>query len=588
VRSRRGQADPLPEAGRPQLRSQLWFGPDDLNGLIHRAWIGSEGFTRDVFDGRPVIGIANSWSETTNCNVHLRDLADHVKRGVWRAGGLPLEFPVISLGEAIMKPTTMLFRNLMAMDVEECIRAYPFDGVVLLSGCDKTTVAMLMGAASADVPAIMVTGGPMLRGIHGTQELPSGSAVWAADTERRAGRLSDEKWQELESCITRSAGHCGVMGTASTMASMAEALGMTMPGNAAIPAVDTRRSVHAELAGSQIVHVIEADLRPSRILTQEAFENAITTDMAIGGSTNAVVHLVAIARRVGIRLPLLLFDEISRRTPLLADVWPSGTYQMEDFYYAGGLPAVLAQLLPLLHRDAMTVNGRTVEENATGSEILDVRVIRPLDDPLAPDGGTVVLTGNLCPEGAVLKKSAASPELLQHRGRAVVFRDKRDLMSRVDDPNLEVDRSSVLVQQNGGPRGGPGMPEWGQLPIPAKLLRQGVTDMVRISDARMSGTAYGTCILHVSPESAIGGPLALVRDGDEIELDTERRRLTLHVPDDELARRRTAWAQPAPAFSRGYGRLYEEHVLQAHEGADFDFLEGGPGVDLAPYRPTSH
>lgn len=420
MRNRRGQTEPPTEAQKRKLRSQSWFGPDDLNGLIHRAWIGSEGFTRDVFDGRPVIGIANSWSETANCNVHLRALADHVKRGVWRAGGFPLEFPVISLGEAIMKPTTMLFRNLMAMDVEECIRAYPFDGVVLLSGCDKTTVAMLMGAASADVPAIMVTGGPMLRGIRGTQELPSGSAVWAADADRRAGRLSDEEWQELESCIARSAGHCGVMGTASTMASMAEALGMTMPGNAAIPAVDTRRSVHAELAGSQIMKMIDADLRPSQILTQEAFENAIIADMAIGGSTNAVVHLVAIARRVGIRLPLVLFDEISRRTPLLANVRPSGAYQMEDFYYAGGLPAVLAQLLPLLHRDAMTANGRTVEENATGSEILDDRVIRPLAEPLAPDGGTVVLTGNLCPDGAVLKKSAASPELLQHRGRAVV------------------------------------------------------------------------------------------------------------------------------------------------------------------------
>lgn len=574
-------------AGRP-LRSHLWFAPDDLNGFIHRAWIGSEGFARDVFDGRPVIGIVNSWSEATNCNAHLRELAQHVKNGVWRAGGFPLEIPVMSLGEAIMKPTTMLFRNLMAMDVEESIRGYPFDGVVLLSGCDKTTVAMLMGAASADVPAVMVTGGPMLRGLRGTTELPSGSAVWAASDLRRAGQLSDEEWLEMESCITRSAGHCGVMGTASTMASMAEALGMTLPGNAAIPAVDARRSVHAELAGTRIVEMVADDLRPSRILTQEAFENAIIADMAIGGSTNAVVHLVAIARRVGIKLPLSLFDETSRRTPLLANVRPSGTRQMEDFYYAGGLPAVLAQLLPLLHRDALTANGRTIGENVEGTPVLDHDVIRPFDDPLAPDGGTVILYGNLCPDGAVLKKSAATPALLQHRGRAVVFHDKRDLMARIDDPDLPVDATSVLVQQKGGPRGAPGMPEWGQLPIPTKLLRQGVTDMVRISDARMSGTAYGTCLLHVSPESAVGGPLAFVRDGDEIELDTANRRLTLHVPDEELARRRAEWVPPEPAFTRGYGRLYEEHVLQAHEGADFDFLEGGPGVDLAPYLPTSH
>jgi dihydroxy-acid dehydratase len=571
-----------------ELRSRLWFGQDDLNGFIHRAWIGSEGFSRDVFDGRPVVGIANSWSEATNCNVHLRELADHVKIGVWRAGGFPIEFPVISLGEVLMKPTTMLFRNLMAMDVEECIRAYPFDSVVLLSGCDKTTAAMLMGAASADYPAIMVTGGPVLRGILGTRELPGASFVWAASDDRRAGRMSDEEWAEVEQATFRSAGHCGVMGTASTMASMAESLGMTLPGNAAIPAVDARRRVLAEESGTVAVELALDDRRPSHILTRQAFENAITTDMAIGGSTNAVVHLTALARRVGVELPLGLWDEISRRTPFLVDVRPSGSRQMEDFFYAGGLRAVLAQLLPLLHGDAPTVNGRTMAENVEGARILDPAIIRTLEEPLGPDGGTVVLFGNLCPDGAVLKKSAASPGLLQHRGRAVVFRDKHDLMSRIDDPDLDVDASSVLVQQLGGPVGAPGMPEWGQLPIPAKLLREGVSDMVRISDARMSGTSYGTCILHVAPESAIGGPLALVRDGDEIELDTAGRQLTLHVSDDELARRRAEWSPPPPRFTRGYGRLYIEHVTQANEGADLDFLAGGPGVDRDPYVPTSH
>jgi dihydroxy-acid dehydratase len=571
-----------------ELRSRLWFGQDDLNGFIHRAWIGSEGFSRDVFDGRPVVGIANSWSEATNCNVHLRELADHVKIGVWRAGGFPIEFPVISLGEVLMKPTTMLFRNLMAMDVEECIRAYPFDSVVLLSGCDKTTAAMLMGAASADYPAIMVTGGPVLRGILGTRELPGASFVWAASDDRRAGRMSDEEWAEVEQATFRSAGHCGVMGTASTMASMAESLGMTLPGNAAIPAVDARRRVLAEESGTVAVELALDDRRPSHILTRQAFENAITTDMAIGGSTNAVVHLTALARRVGVELPLGLWDEISRRTPFLVDVRPSGSRQMEDFFYAGGLRAVLAQLLPLLHGDAPTVNGRTMAENVEGARILDPAIIRTLEEPLGPDGGTVVLFGNLCPDGAVLKKSAASPGLLQHRGRAVVFRDKHDLMSRIDDPDLDVDASSVLVQQLGGPVGAPGMPEWGQLPIPAKLLREGVSDMVRISDARMSGTSYGTCILHVAPESAVGGPLALVRDGDEIELDTAGRQLTLHVSDDELARRRAEWSPPPPRFTRGYGRLYIEHVTQANEGADLDFLAGGPGVDRDPYVPTSH
>jgi L-arabonate dehydrase len=572
----------------PGLRSQRWFGGTDLNGFLHRAWMKAEGLADDAFQGRPVIGIANSWSEATNCNAHLRTVAEHVKRGVWRAGGFPIEFPVISLSEPLMKPTTMLFRNLMSMDVEECIRSLPFDGVVLLSGCDKTTPAMLMGAASADVPAIMVTGGPMLRGMFGTEEVGSGTDLWRYWDEYRAGRLDEESWCELESCFSRSAGHCMVMGTASTMASMAESLGMTLPGNAAIPAPDSRRLALAEATGKRIVEMVREDLRPSRIMTREAFENAIRVDMAIGGSTNAIVHLPAIAGRVRVPLPLSLFDKLSRETPFIANVRPSGKYLMEDFFYAGGLPAVLSQLLPLLHSGAPTVTGRSLAENVRGARVRNPDVIVPLDRPLGKEGGTVILHGNLCPDGAVLKQTAASPHLLRHRGRAVVFESKHDLMARVNDPALDVDETRVLVQKLGGPRGGPGMPEWGQLPIPEKLLRQGVKDMVRVSDARMSGTSYGTCVLHVAPESAVGGPLALVRNGDEIELDVPARRLVLHVSDEELARRRAAWTPPPPAFTRGYGRLYLDHVLQAPDGADFDFLRGGPGQDWPPYEPTSH
>jgi dihydroxy-acid dehydratase len=573
---------------RRALRSARWFGGRDLNGFLHRAWLKAEGLPDDAFRDRPVIGVANSWSEATNCNSHLRAVAEHVKRGVWRAGGFPLEFPVISLSEPLMKPTTMLFRNLMSMDVEECIRSLPFDGVVLLSGCDKTTPAMLMGAASADVPALLVTGGPMLRGMYGTEEVGSGTDLWRYWDEYRAGRLGEEAWCEMESCFSRSAGHCMVMGTASTMASVAEALGLTLPGNAAIPAPDSRRLVLAEAAGRRIVDMVAEDLRPSRILTPAAFENAIRVDMAIGGSTNAIVHLPALAGRVGVPLPLSVFDRLSRETPFLANVRPSGAYLMEDFFYAGGLPAVLRELLPLLHGDALTASGRTLAENVREARVRNRDVIAPLDRPLAREGGTVVLRGNLCPDGAVLKQTAASPHLLRHRGRAVVFASKRDLMARVNDPALPVDETSVLVQQLGGPRGGPGMPEWGQLPIPEKLLRRGVKDMVRVSDARMSGTSYGTCVLHVAPESAVGGPLALVRDGDEIELDVPARRLTLHVAEAELARRRAAWTPPPPAFTRGYGKLYLDHVLQAPAGADFDFLQGGPGRDWAPYEPTSH
>ena len=571
------------------LRSRNWFGRQDLDGFAHRSWLKTEGYSDLVFDGRPVIGIGNSWSELTNCNAHLRQVAEAVKRGVWSAGGFPLEFPTISLGEVLMKPTTMLFRNLMAMDVEECLRAYPLDAVVLLSGCDKTTPAMLMGAASADVPTIMVTGGPMLRGVWRQEELGSGTDLWRLWAERRAGRLTDEELCEAESCMSRSAGHCMVMGTASTMASMVEALGMTLPGNAAIPAPDSRRLALAELSGRRAVEMARAGgPRPSEILTAHAFDNAIRADMAIGGSTNAIIHLVAIAGRVGVPLPLTRFDELSRTTPFLVNVRPSGKYLMEDFFYAGGLPAVLRQLLPLLHGDAPMVNGRSMADNVREAACYNEDVIRQLGMPIAPEGGTVILRGNLCPEGAVLKQSAASPHLLTHRGRAVVFEDHADLHRRIDDDSLPVDESSVLVLKHVGPKGAPGMPEWGAAPIPSRLLRKGVKDMVRISDARMSGTSYGTVVLHVAPESAVGGPLALVRDGDEIELDVPNRRLTLRVGDEELGRRRAAWKPRAPHFERGYGRLFLDHVLQAHEGCDFDFLRGRTPVRAEDTAGPSH
>jgi dihydroxy-acid dehydratase len=571
------------------LRSRNWFGRQDLDGFAHRSWLKSEGFSDHVFDGRPVVGIANSWSELTTCNAHLRQLADAVKRGVWSAGGFPLEFPTISLGEVLMKPTTMLFRNLMAMDVEECIRAYPLDSVVLLSGCDKTTPAMLMGAASADVPALMVTGGPMLRGNWRQEELGSGTDLWRLWGERRAGRLSDEELCEAESCMSRSAGHCMVMGTASTMASMAEALGMTLPGNAAIPAPDARRLAMAELAGRRAVELAAAGgPTPGALLTARAFDNAIRTLMAVGGSTNAVIHLMALAGRVGVPLTLARFDELSRTTPFLLNVRPSGKYLMEDFFYAGGLPVVLKELLPLLHGDALAVNGRTLADNVRDAKCWNEDVIRPLGVPLAAEGGLAILHGNLCPGGAVIKVSAASPELLTHRGRAVVFEDHADLHRRIDDPSVAIDARSVLVLKHVGPRGAPGMPEWGAAPVPARLLRQGVKDMVRISDARMSGTSYGTVVLHVAPESAVGGPLALVRDGDEIVLDVPKRTLTLAVDDAELARRRAAWTPRPPHFTRGYGRLFLEHVLQADEGCDFDFLRGRTPVRAEDTAGPSH
>ncbi len=572
-----------------QLRSRNWFGRNDLDGFAHRSWLKTEGFSDLVFDGRPVVGIANSWSELNNCNAHLRQVADAVKRGVWSAGGFPLEFPTISLGEVLMKPTTMLFRNLMAMDVEECIRAYPLDAVVLLSGCDKTTPAMLMGAASADVPALMVTGGPMLRGTWRTEDLGSGTDLWRLWAEHRAGRLSDEELCEAESCMSRSSGHCMVMGTASTMASMAEALGMTLPGNAAIPAPDSRRLALAELSGRRAVEMaLAGGPKPSEILTAKAFDNAIRSDMAIGGSTNAIIHLVAVAGRVGVPLPLARFDELSKTTPFLVNLRPSGKYLMEEFFYAGGLPVVMKELLPLLHGEAPTVNGRSMADNVRDARCWNEDVIRPLAMPLAKEGSTVILFGNLCPDGAVLKQSAASPHLLTHRGRAVVFEDHADLHRRIDDPSLPIDETSVLVLKHVGPKGAPGMPEWGAAPIPARLLKRGVKDMVRISDARMSGTSYGTVVLHVAPEAAVGGPLALVRDGDEVELDVPRRALTLCVSDEEMAKRRAAWTPRPPRFTRGYGRLFLDHVLQANEGCDFGYLRGATPVRHEDTAGPSH
>lgn len=562
------------------FRSTAWFQGDQYEHLSRRAWLRSEGFSDAAFDGRPVIGICNSWSELTNCNAHLRQVAEAVKRGVWAAGGVPLEFPTISLGEMFMKPTTMLFRNLMSMDVEESITANPIDGVVLLCGCDKTTPAQLMGAASADIPAIMVTGGPMLSGRWNGEPLGSGTDGRKLFEALRAGRIGEEQWAEVEGCISRSAGHCTVMGTASTMASMAESLGMMLSGGAAIPAVDARRYQLAEASGRRIVEMVLEDLTPSRILTREAFENAIRTDMAIGGSTNAVVHLLAIAGRAGVDLCLDDFDRISRETPYITNVKPSGQFLMEDFFYAGGLPCVTKELLPLLHGDALTVSGRTVADEVQEVQIRNRDLIKTLDQPLNPEGGTAILYGNLAPNGAVIKQTAASPHLLRHRGKALVFDRYETLRARIDD-DLDVDENTVMVLQNAGPLGGPGFPEWGHLPIPTKLLKAGVNDIVRVSDARMSGTSFGTDVLHVSPEAAVGGPLAAVRTGDEIELDVPGRRIDLRVDEREIERRLAAGKPPAAHYRRGYGRLFLDQVTQAHLGCDFRFLGRNADTSVA-------
>ncbi|MDX6474166.1 MAG: hypothetical protein QOK22_2982 [Gaiellaceae bacterium] len=557
-----------------KLRSARWFGGQDLAGFIHRASLHAEGISRSALEGRPVVGICNSWSELVNCNLHFRSLAEAAKRGVLQAGGLPLEFPTISLGENLMKPTAMLFRNLMAMDVEECIRAYPLDAVVLLGGCDKTVPAQLMGAASADVPAIMVTGGPSQPAWFRGRELGAGTDLWHYVDELRAGRMTQSEFDELEAAATTSYGHCNEMGTASTMASLVEALGMCLPGTATIPAVNAERVRAAEATGARAVELAREELRPSRILTADAFDNAITLLMAIGGGTNAVIHLLALAGRVDVPLTLERFHELSTRTPVLANVRPSGEHLVEHLHRAGGIGAVLKELEPLLHGDAITVTGASLADGFARAAVLDRDVIAELGAPRAPEGGIAVVRGSLAPDGALIKRSAATPALLRHRGPAVVFEDIEDVAARIDDPALDVTADSVLVLRNAGPKGGPGMPEWGQLPIPKKLLAQGVTDMVRISDARMSGTAFGTVVLHVAPEAAVGGPLRAVRDGDTIVLDVDAQRLDLDVPADEVARRLDELGAPVPKYSRGYGALYLEHVLQADEGCDFDFLRG--------------
>lgn len=581
--SGRGNGTTNGKGAHTALRSHEWFGKTDRDGFIHRSWMRGEGFAPDVFDGRPVIGICNSWSELTSCNVHLRRVAEAVKRGVWEAGGWPLEFPTISLGETYMRPTTMLFRNLMSMDVEECIRANPIDGVVLLSGCDKTTPAQLMGAASVDLPTLQITGGPMLNGKWHGKDIGSGTAVWQLSEEMRAGKLSVDEFFEAEAGQSRSNGHCMTMGTASTMASMSEALGIAPTGNAAIPAVDARRYALAQLSGRRIVEMVREDLRMSKVVTRESFENAIRVNAAIGGSTNAVIHLIALAGRLGIPLELDDWDRLGHSLPLLVNLMPSGEFLMEDFYYAGGLPVVMRELAGagLLHKHALTVSGKPVGETVADAKNWNEKVIRPFADPLKENAGIAVLRGSLAPVGAVIKPSAATPQLMKHGGRAVVFENIEDFHARIDDPNLDVDENCVLVLKGCGPKGYPGMPEVGNMPLPPKILAKGITDMVRVSDGRMSGTAYGTVVLHVAPEAAAEGPLGLVKNGDRVELDVEGRRLDLAVGESELdERRRTTHYQPAP-YERGYAQLYVDSVLGAERGVDLGFLVGRSGSLVA-------
>ena len=558
-----------------ELRSFRWFGSQSMRGFSHRSRMKQLGFQKEDFTGRPVIALINTWSEINTCHAHLRERAQTIKNGVWQAGGFPLEIPAFSITETYMKPSPMLYRNLLAMETEENLRSLPIDGAVLMGGCDKTTPALIMGAISMNIPAIYFPAGPMLRGNWKGQPLGSGTDLFKFWTERCAGTITEEEWTEMEGGIARSPGFCMTMGTAATMTALAEALGMTLPGASSIPAPDSNHLRMAMNCGRRIVDMVWEDLKPRSIMTMKAFENAIAVDMAIGGSTNAIIHLVAMARRCGFALPLKRFDEISERVPVLANIRPSGKFLMEDFYYAGGLTALMAEMRDLLHLDCVTVNGKTLGENLGAAAIHNAEVIRPRENPIALSGGTVVLYGNLAPDGAVIKTSAADPRLLNHTGPAIVFKDYTDMEARMNRDDLDVTEDSVLVLQNAGPLGGPGMPEWGNMPIPKKMLDRGVRDMVRISDARMSGTAYGACVLHVSPESFIGGPLALVRDGDLIELNAAAHSLNVLVSEALLAERRAAWVKPERKYSRGYGMLYAEHVTQAHEGCDFDFLESG-------------
>lgn len=560
-----------------ELRSAEWFGKDDKMGFVHRSWLRNQGHPDHMFRGKPVIGICNTWSDLTPCNGHLREFAEIVKRGVYEAGGFPFEFPVMSLGETVMKPTTMLWRNLASMDVEETIRANPLDGIVLLTGCDKTTPSTLMGAASVNLPTIVVPGGPMLNGKFRGTDIGSGTFTWQMSEGLKAGTVTREDLIEAETGMSRSLGHCNTMGTASTMATMVEALGLTLPGASAIPAVDSRKRVMAHLSGNRIVEMVKEDMKMSDILTRKAFENAIMVSAAVGGSTNLLIHLTALAGRIGIDLTLDDFDRIGSHMPLLLNLMPSGKYLMEDFYYAGGFPVIIDQLKDIIHSDEITVNGKSLRENCKGAKCYNHDVIATIDKPFKEKAGIVVLRGNLCENGAVLKPSATSGKLLKHSGKAVVFENIEDFHARIDDPDLDIDENSVMVLKGAGPVGYPGMPEVGNLELPEKLIRKGVMDMVRISDARMSGTAYGTVVLHVSPEAVVGGTLAFVENGDIIELDVENRSLNLMVSDEELKRRKSLWTAPAPAADRGYVSMFIKHVEQADQGCDFDFLRGGSG-----------
>ena len=564
----------MPQKDSKSLRSYRWYGPDDLRSFGHRSRAASMGCVQADYAGKPVIAIINTWSDINPCHSHLRERANDVKRGVWQAGGFPVEMPAITLGETFQKPTTMMYRNLLAMETEELLRSYPADGCVLLGGCDKTTPALLMGAISMNIPAIYVPAGPMLRGNWHGQILGSGSDVTKYWAERRAGNIDLQDWMQIEDGIARSAGTCMTMGTASTMTSLTEVLGFSLPGASSIPAVDSNHVKMANRSGRRIVEMVWEDLKPRDILNDASFNNAIASVFALGGSTNAVIHLLALAGRAGIKITLDRFDQLSRKTPLLANLRPSGKYLMEDFYYAGGLLALLNTIAPQLDLSCLTITGKTLGENVAGAEIYNTDVIRRLDNPVLESGGLAILHGNLAPTGAVIKSSAAEPRLLKHTGRAIVFDSYDEMNARIDDPVLDVDASSVLVLRNAGPKGAPGMPEWGNLPIPQKLLRAGIRDMVRISDARMSGTSYGACVLHVSPESFVGGPLALLKDGDIVELDVSERQLNMRVNDDELGRRRAAWKPKEGIYHRGYGRLYMQHIKQADQGCDFDFLEG--------------